>query len=58
MANLGVAFVKRLQKVARKGTIVVWEQEAINFTTPNADKWRILRDKTYGRARFLILQKI
>jgi 16S rRNA (guanine966-N2)-methyltransferase len=58
MAHLGVAFVKRLQKVVRKGTIVVWEQEMINFTSPNVDKWRILRDKQYGRARFLILQKI
>ncbi len=58
MANLGVAFVKRLQKVVRKGTVVVWEQEASNFTMPNVEKWQILRDKTYGRARFLILQKI
>lgn len=58
MANLGVAFVKRLGRVVRKGTIIVWEQEATNFTAPNPDKWTVLRDKTYGRARFLILQKI
>ena len=58
LANLGVAFVRRLGKIVRKGTIVVWEQEASNFSAPNEQKWQILRDKTYGRARFLILQKI
>lgn len=58
MANLGVAFVKRLVPVVRRGTIIVWEQEAANFTAPNPDKWAILRDKTYGRARFLILCRI
>ena len=57
-ANLGNAFVKRLGRVARAGTIVIWEQEAINAVLPNEQKWQILRDKTYGRARFLILQKI
>ena len=57
MANLGVAFVKRLGKIVRTGTIVVWEQETSNFTAPNTMKWGVLRDKTYGRARFLILVK-
>ena len=58
MANLGVAFVKRLGKIVHTGTIVVWEQEVSNFTAPNTMKWGVLRDKTYGRARFLILVKI
>lgn len=58
MATLGVSFVKGLSRVAHKGMIVVWEQEASNFVAPNSEKWAILRDKVYGRARFLILQKI
>jgi 16S rRNA G966 N2-methylase RsmD len=58
MATLGVSFVKGLSRVAHKGTIVGWEQEASNFVAPNSEKWAILRDKVYGRARFLILQKI
>lgn len=56
-ANLGVALMRKLGNVARAGTIVIWEQDAANFTAPAADAWEILRDKQYGRARFLILRR-
>ena len=55
--TLGNAFVGRLAKVAHAGAIVVWEQEVGHETTPNPDAWTVLKDKTYGRARFLILVK-
>ena len=56
-ADLGRAFVARLARVAQAGTILIWEQEVGNLTEPDENAWQILRDKTYGRARFLILQK-
>ena len=57
MAEIGRAFVNKLGRVATPDTIVIWEQEANNSVEPNADIWEILRDKIYGRARFLILRK-
>ena len=56
-AELGCAFVKRLGTVAKSGAILIWEQEATNFVPADETLWEILRDKTYGRARFLILEK-
>ena len=56
--NMGVLFVKKLTQVAKPGTILVWEFEKIQ-DMPEIDKnWEIVRDKTYGRARFLILRRI
>lgn len=56
---LGAAFVRKLTPIAKPGAILVWEFENIGtgdlvFGTGN---WDILRDKTYGRARFIILRK-
>ncbi len=51
----GRAFVNKLGRVAKPNTILIWEQESNNAVEPNTDTWNILRDKTYGRARFLIL---
>lgn len=56
-ADLGRAFVRKLAAVARPGTILIWEQDAANFTAPDENAWEILRDKQYGRARFLILRR-
>jgi 16S rRNA (guanine966-N2)-methyltransferase len=56
--NLGRAFVARVGRVTRAGTILIWEQEIGHESLFDAEKWEILRDKTYGRARFLILRKI
>ncbi len=53
--DTGAAFVRRVGAVARVGTILVWEQDDDDFTPPAAP-WEILRDKKYGRARFLILR--
>ena len=56
--NIGVLFVKKLTTVAKPGAILVWEFEKIQ-DMPEIDKsWEIVRDKTYGRARFLILRRI
>jgi 16S rRNA (guanine966-N2)-methyltransferase len=57
-AELGRAFVNKLGRGAKNGTILIWEQEADNAVEPNSEIWETLRDKTYGRARFLILQRI
>lgn len=57
-ANLGGVFVHKLGKHAVTGTVLIWEQEIGHEIDPDTTKWQILRDKRYGRARFLILQKI
>lgn len=54
-ADLGRAFVNKLSRAVKSGTIVIWEQEADNSVDPNTDTWEVLRDKKYGRARFSIL---
>ena len=54
--DLGVAFVKKLTSVAKSGAILIWEFEKIH-AVPAIDSWNIIKDKTYGRARFLILEK-
>ena len=55
--GLGRSLVARLGKVARPGTILIWEQEVGNDVIPDEKIWSVLRDKTYGRARFLILER-
>ncbi len=57
-AEIGRAFVNKIGRVAKIGTILIWEQESANAVNPNADVWEILRDKVYGRARFMILRKM
>ena len=57
-SDLGVRFIKKLAESARPDTIVVQEIEKTVSYTPDEKKWEILRDKTYGRARFLILRRI
>lgn len=54
--DLGARFVKKLTSVAKNGAILIWEFEKIH-NLPLMSGWEILRDKTYGRARFLILRK-
>ena len=55
--NLGVLFVKKLTKIAKTGTVLIWEFEKINDMPKIDESWEILKDKTYGRARFLFLRK-
>lgn len=55
--ELGVAFVKRFFAHAKSGAIMVWEQDNAISTLPDLRDVMVLRDKKYGRARFLILQK-
>ncbi len=56
-ASDGAALVRRLGDVMRAGGIVIWEQDAAASVMPDAAVWEILRDKRYGRARFLILRR-
>lgn len=51
--ELGAALVQKLAQVAHEKTILVWEQEAAR-ARELPDGWRTVRDKQYGRARFLI----
>lgn len=55
LTDLGHKFIEIFSKKAKNGAIVIWEQEKSNFIEPS-NIWNVLRDKTYGRARFLILQ--
>ena len=57
MRELGDGLVRRAANVVKSGTVLIWEQEIGHEVAPNADAWEVLRDKTYGRARFLILRK-
>lgn len=55
-ADVGFAFVRALSKRVKEDAIVIWEQEAEN--SKNAPHgWTVLKDKTYGRARFLFLKR-
>lgn len=56
-ADLGVALVRKIAGVARPGVVVVWEQDAPVAVMPDENAWDVLRDKQYGRARCLILQR-
>lgn len=56
-AALGAAIVKKLAVATKKNAVLIWEQDAQNFTLPDDKAWEILRDKQYGRARFLILRR-
>jgi len=56
-ASSGVDLVQQLGKKARKGSMIVWEIEN-NYKLLISDDWEVLRDRVYGRARFLILRKI
>lgn len=51
--ELGAALVQKLTQVAHEKTILVWEQEAAR-ARELPDGWRMVRNKQYGRARFLI----
>ena len=55
--NFGILFVKKLSKVAKTGSVLIWEFENVQKIPDFSENWEILRDKTYGRARFVILQK-
>lgn len=55
--DLGAAFVKKLTPIAKKGAILIWEFEKIQKVPDIDECWDFLKDKTYGRARFLILCK-
>ena len=56
-ARLGIDFVANLTGVVSTGTIVVQEIENIVPYAPDTTQWDILRDRVYGRARFVILRK-
>ena len=55
--RLGIVFVKKLAKIAKNGALLIWEFESAQEEPKIEDVWEILKDKTYGRARFLILRK-
>ena len=55
--GLGLLFVKKLGKIAKSGSILIWEIEKTQQTPKIDECWDVLKDKTYGRARFLFLRK-
>lgn len=55
--DLGQSLIRKLAMVAKVGAIVIWEiEDGTDFKLSDVD-WVLLRDKTYGRGRFLILEK-
>lgn len=56
--GLGLLFIKKLGKIAKSGAVLIWEFESNQQTPKIDDTWEVLKDKTYGRARFLFLRKI
>ena len=57
MADIGVAFVRALTRRVNIGAFLIWEQEAEKAQEPPRG-WEVLKDKKYGRARFLILRRV
>ena len=57
-ARVGMDFVAKLADCVVHNTIVVQEIEKTVPYLPDETKWEVLRDKTYGRARFLILRRL
>lgn len=55
--DLSVSLVKKLMGVAKSGAILIWEFEKIQSLPDVGDDWILLKDKTYGRARFVIFKK-
>lgn len=55
--NMGNDFVKKLSNIAKPGAILIWEMEDKTTSPVIPDGWMVLKDKKYGRARFLILKK-
>ncbi|MBO4672468.1 MAG: RsmD family RNA methyltransferase [Alphaproteobacteria bacterium] len=55
--ELGMDFVDKLADAGFHGIVVQEIESNVNYA-PDTTKWEILRDKKYGRARFLILRKI
>ena len=55
--NFGVLFIKKLSKIAKTGAILIWEFENTQKVPDFSENWDLLRDKTYGRARFVFLMK-
>ncbi|MCL2331375.1 MAG: RsmD family RNA methyltransferase [Proteobacteria bacterium] len=53
--TLGAQLLEKLAAAAKPGTIIVWEMEK----EPSVSgKFEILKDKIYGRARFVIMRKL
>ncbi|MBR3510894.1 MAG: RsmD family RNA methyltransferase [Alphaproteobacteria bacterium] len=55
--GLGMLFIKKISKIAKSGTVLIWEFESNQKTPQISDSWEVIKDKTYGRARFLFLLK-
>ncbi|MCL2338896.1 MAG: RsmD family RNA methyltransferase [Proteobacteria bacterium] len=53
----GERLVAKLSEIARPGVVIIWEMPK-NAQPKIAENLSILRDKTYGAARFLILTNI
>jgi 16S rRNA (guanine966-N2)-methyltransferase len=54
-AELGAQMVEKLSKTVKPGAIIIWEFEKNYTSAALPENMQILRDKTYGRARFLII---
>ena len=57
MFGIGLVFIKKLAKIVKSGTIIIWEYESTQPKPKIDDNWVVLKEKTYGRASFVILAK-
>ncbi|MCL2758035.1 MAG: RsmD family RNA methyltransferase [Alphaproteobacteria bacterium] len=57
--DTGEIFIAEFAAHARPGAMVAWEMEdGIRYSDTAFEGFEVLKDKKYGRARFLIMQKI
>jgi 16S rRNA (guanine966-N2)-methyltransferase len=57
-SDLGCQLVKKIGLSSQPGTIVVWEMETnFNLDEKTLNGFSVLKDRNYGRARFLIIEK-
>jgi 16S rRNA (guanine(966)-N(2))-methyltransferase RsmD len=57
-SNSGCQLVKKIGLSANVGTLVVWEMENdFNLDEKILNGFSILKDRTYGRARFVIIER-
>jgi 16S rRNA (guanine966-N2)-methyltransferase len=56
-AELGAEFIKKIAQVAKPDAVIVWEIEKNFIPPPFPKNLQLIKDKTYGRARFLIISQ-
>lgn len=57
LAELGINFIHSVGQTAKKDTVLIWEFEALQNFDLFFEDWSVIKDKKYGRARFVFLKR-